>query len=79
MDWPLLIDVPRGVVVDRPIVVTHAIKTTVAAFEETAALEGHPDRHVPLLALARMLASPLVERRVHQAAGTSLRSIQIDW
>jgi len=23
MDWPLLIDIPRGVVVDRPIVVTH--------------------------------------------------------
>lgn len=23
MDWPLLIDVPRGVVIDRPIVVTH--------------------------------------------------------
>ena len=23
MDWPLLIDIPRGVVVERPIVVTH--------------------------------------------------------
>jgi hypothetical protein len=57
----------------RPIVVAHAIKTSVAAFEETAALAGHPDRAWPLLATVRFLASPIVERRVHEAVGTSIR------
>ena len=57
----------------RPIVVAHAIKTAVAGFEEYAALQGHPDREVALLAAVRFLASPVVERRVHQAATTSLR------
>ncbi|MAB81187.1 MAG: hypothetical protein CMJ89_17720 [Planctomycetes bacterium] len=56
-----------------PIVVAHAIKTSVAAFEETAALAGHPDRAWPLLATVRFLASPIVERRVHEAVGTSIR------
>lgn len=57
----------------RPISVAHAIKTPVAAFEEYGALEGHPDRELVLAASIRLLASPLVERRVHQAAATSLR------
>jgi len=58
----------------RPIVVAHAIKTAVAAFEEHAALAGHPDRRWPLLAAVRFLASPLVERRVHGEVRKS-----IDW
>ena len=57
----------------RPIAVAHAIKTVVAAFEEQAALEGHPGQGDPILAAVRFLASPLVERRVHEAVGTSIR------
>ena len=57
----------------RPIVVAHAIKTTVAGFEEYDALEGHADREIPVLAAVRLLASPIVERRVHSQVGTSLR------
>ena len=57
----------------RPIAVAHAIKTVVAAFEEHVALEGHPGRDVPILAVVRFLASPIVERRIHEAVGTSIR------
>jgi nitrite reductase/ring-hydroxylating ferredoxin subunit len=58
----------------RPIVVGHAIKTTWAAFEERDALAGLPDADVPVLAAVKLLASPVVERRVHELVGTS-----IDW
>lgn len=58
----------------RPIVVAHAIKTTRCALDEFDALEGHPDRALPLLALVRMLASPIVERRVFDLVHTSM-----DW
>lgn len=58
----------------RPIVVTHAIKTTWAAFEEHALLAGHVDRNIPILATVRLLASPIVERRVHEMVTRS-----IDW
>ena len=58
----------------RPIVVTHAIKTTWAAFEERAALADHVDRDVPVLAAVRLLASPVVERRIHELVKRS-----IDW
>jgi len=58
----------------RPIVVTHAIKTTWAAFEEYDALAGHVDRNVPVLGAVRLLASPIVERRVHELVKRS-----IDW
>ena len=58
----------------RPIVVAHAIKTMVAAFEEFDALAQHPDRIVPLMAAVRFLASPVAERRVHELVGRSL-----DW
>ncbi|MFQ5601326.1 MAG: Rieske 2Fe-2S domain-containing protein [Candidatus Krumholzibacteriia bacterium] len=57
----------------RPIVVAHAIKTTVAAFEEYEALAGQPDRDMTLLSAIRFLASPVVERRVKQTVRTSLR------
>jgi nitrite reductase/ring-hydroxylating ferredoxin subunit len=56
----------------RPIVVTHAIKTLVAAFEEYEALEGHPDRAWPLLACVRFLASPIIERRVFEQVRRSI-------
>ena len=62
----------RDIVV-RPIVVAHVIKTCFAALEETAALEGHPDREGPLSAVVRMLTSPLAERRVEQLVTTSIR------
>lgn len=56
----------------RPIVVAHVIKTLWAAFDEFDALEGHPDRDWPLLAAVRFVASPVKERRVHDAARTSI-------
>lgn len=56
----------------RPIVVAHAIKTTWAAFEERTALGDHPDRDVPVLAAVRMLASPIVERRIHELVQRSI-------
>ena len=56
----------------RPIVVAHVIKTVCAAFEEYEALEGHPDRAVPLCAVVRFLASPVAERRVHSGVRTSI-------
>jgi len=58
----------------RPIVVAHVLKTTVAAWEEFEALDGHVDQNISLLAAIRLLASPVVERRVHELAGRSL-----DW
>ena len=56
----------------RPIVVAHGIKTTWAAFEERAALGDHPDRDVPVLAAVRLLASPIVERRIHELVQRSI-------
>lgn len=58
----------------RPIVVAHAIKTSWCAFRERDALAGLPDAPVPVLAAVRLLASPIVERRVHELVGAS-----IDW
>jgi len=56
----------------RPIVVTHAIKNTVSAFEEHAALADHPERDLVLAANIRFLASPIVERRVNETVTTSI-------
>ncbi|MFN7973379.1 MAG: Rieske (2Fe-2S) protein [Acidobacteriota bacterium] len=56
----------------RPIHVCHLVKTTIAAFEERAALGASADRDVPVLAAVRFLSSPVVERRVHQAARASI-------
>lgn len=56
----------------RPIVVAHAIKTPLAAFEEAAALGDHPLRALPVAAALRFLASPVRERRVQQAVTTSI-------
>ena len=57
----------------RPIVVAHAIKTAWCGFEEYDALADHPDRPFALLATIRFLASPIVERRVREAAVRSIR------
>lgn len=59
----------------RPIFVAHALKTTMAAFEEYEALQGDPDHAVPVLAVVRFLASPLVERRVAATVRGSLRRV----
>ena len=56
-----------------PIFAAHAIKTTVAAFAEHAALAGHPDRDVPVLAAIRFLAAPVRERDLHATVRSSLR------
>lgn len=56
----------------RPIAVAHALKTTWAALEERAVLADHPRRDVPVLAAVRMLASPLVERRVAELVRSSI-------
>jgi nitrite reductase/ring-hydroxylating ferredoxin subunit len=48
----------------RPIVVAHAIKNTMVAFDEHR-VSGDPH---PILALVRLLASPISERRVHRVA-----------
>jgi len=57
----------------RPIFLCHAVKTTVAAFDEYQALAGHPLRAWPVLATVRFLASPVVERTVHRAVRTSIQ------
>lgn len=57
----------------RPIVVSHAIKTTWAGIEESEALRTHPLGDRPLLAAVRLLASPVIERRVRSQAEASIR------
>jgi hypothetical protein len=67
-------DVALGDGLTRPIVVGHAIKTCVAAFDEHAAIRG-PLRSRPLLAAVRLLASPIRERRVGSAAHEAIRFV----
>jgi hypothetical protein len=50
----------------------HGIKTTVAAFEEYAALDGDPDRTLPIAALLRLVASPVTERNLQAAVANSI-------
>jgi nitrite reductase/ring-hydroxylating ferredoxin subunit len=56
----------------RPIVEAHGIKTTVAAFEEHAALAGDPERTLPIAAALRLVASPVTERNLHAQVRTSI-------
>ena len=56
----------------RPIVVAHVIKVCVATFEELEELRQHPERRVVLAAAVRFLASPVVERRVHEEVTRSI-------
>jgi len=64
-----LLDLPLADVVTRPIVAGHLIKNTVAAFEEWEAMQ----LPLPILAIVRLLASPVQERRLgrvtHEAIG----------
>lgn len=60
----------------RPIVVAHVLKTTVVAFEEGRRLRDErsdPRGALPILALIRLLASPLQERRVRRSAHEAIR------
>jgi hypothetical protein len=57
----------------RPIVVAHAIKTVVVAFEEFDAALNSVDRAIPILATVRMLSSPIQERRIHDAVYHSIQ------
>ena len=50
----------------------HLIKTTVAAFDERAAMQG-PRRDLPVLAVVRLFASPVRERRVRRACHEAIR------
>ncbi len=56
----------------RPIVVAHLIKTAFCAIEEFARLEGHVDRAIPILAVIRLAASPVQERRVRNVVQNSI-------
>lgn len=56
----------------RPIVVAHLMKTTVAAFAEHRATGSAR----PVLALCRLLASPVKERRVAQRSFEALRLLR---
>jgi hypothetical protein len=67
-------DLALGDGLTRPIVVGHAIKTCVAAFDEHAAIRG-PLRSRPILAAVRLLASPVQERRVGRAAHEAIRFV----
>jgi nitrite reductase/ring-hydroxylating ferredoxin subunit/ribosomal protein S18 acetylase RimI-like enzyme len=54
----------------RPIFSAHALKSAAAALREYDALGDHPDRSLPAVAVARFLASPVIEdRRRDQARG----------
>ena len=59
----------------RPIVIAHVIKTTVVAFDETAALAGVPMSTHPALALVRLLASPINERRLPRLVHEAIRFV----
>jgi nitrite reductase/ring-hydroxylating ferredoxin subunit len=61
----------------RPIVVGHLIKTAVAAFDEFNEMESQPRalRRQPLLALARLAASPISERRISRNSHNAINFI----
>ena len=68
--WDLLLDLPLRDVATRPIVVTHLIKTTLAARQLARELPER-DAQKPLLACVRFYAAPkderFLQRRVHDA------------
>jgi hypothetical protein len=59
----------------RPIVVTHMIKTLVAASDERNALGDHAERDRPLLAAVRFLAAPQSEHLLASAIEDALRFV----
>jgi hypothetical protein len=63
-------------VATRPIVVGHLIKTCVAAFDEHDALPaGEPRRAWPVLALVRLLSSPVRERPVRRLTHEAIQLV----
>ena len=56
----------------RPIVVAHLIKTLFCAIEEHARQADEVDATLPVLAMIRMLASPVRERRVRSVVQNSI-------
>ena len=71
--FELLLDLPLRDVATRPIVVTHLIKTTLAARTLWRELQGEPGAGLPLLATVRFYGAPkderFLQRRVHDAVG----------
>ncbi len=71
--FELLLDLPLRDVATRPIVVTHLIKTTLAARTLWREMDGEPGAGLPLLATVRFYAAPkderFLQRRVHDAVG----------
>jgi hypothetical protein len=59
----------------RPIVVTHLIKTTRAAAEETERIADPALAARPLIAVVRWLASPVRERRVRRVVHEAIRFV----
>lgn len=70
-----LMDLPLKDVVTRPIVVSHVLKTTLAAFRATASLAGDPERAWPLMGLVGFLARSGTERRVARRVHEALRFV----
>ncbi len=70
----VLLDVGLGDRHVRPIRSAHALKTIVAALAELELAEGE-DRLVPVLAAARMVSSPMVERQTQELARRALRFV----
>jgi hypothetical protein len=57
----------------RPIVVAHGLKTCLAAFAETAALDDDP---LPVLAFTRFASSPIRERSVSRSVHEAIRFLR---
>lgn len=68
-------EVSMGDGLTRPIIVAHAIKTNIAAFDERAALAEDPLRDRPVLAAVRFLASPVQERSIGRLSFEAVRFV----
>jgi nitrite reductase/ring-hydroxylating ferredoxin subunit len=72
----LLLSVPLGDQITRPIVVTHLIKTPLAATWAAAGMGDHPDAWLPLAACVRLVAEPGGERRVGRMVHEAVRFVE---
>jgi hypothetical protein len=72
----LLLRAPLGDQITRPIVVTHLIKTPLAAAWATAGMGEHADAWLPLAACARLVAEPGGERRVGRMVHEAVRFVE---
>lgn len=70
-----LLPVCLGEIGVRPIFMAHMLKTCVAAFDEAEQLAPEPEWPLPILAVVRLLASPLREQRVAQRVHEALRFV----